>query len=58
MKESRTGGGVEEQVAKLRNGGREPTRSDSTQLETYSNSWLLKIPRVRDLGFEARSEEA
>lgn len=37
--------------------GWEPTRSDSVQLETYSNSLILKIPRVRDLGFEARSEE-
>lgn len=35
----------------------EPTRSDGTQLGTYSDSLILKIPRVRDLGFEERSEE-
>lgn len=57
-KESRKRGGVEEQGRRQEvEVGWEPTRSDSTQVETYSNSSILKIPRVRHLGFEVRSEE-
>lgn len=37
--------------------GWESTRSNSIQLETYSDSLILKIPRLRDLCFEERSEE-